>query len=508
MSDSAKRWSRLFKKKKFKGVSYKDFVTEVDADISAILKNDIDKLFDEDKEYLFMSVPLQEETQEFRKTAKGIEASLNKLYDKKSKITKDASVIRMPYVETEFDAIIKAIQNDVVVICKQLDKLDATLAPIEDELASANYQIKQKSLVLTRRQQEIDTVISNIEKALKQVAYKEFLFDYISTLKNLIDNPANNPADIEYINTMLGLDSEIITDYDNIVEYVDNRGALAMSTSQVKSFIISIETAQEERFVFDYAIIDEASKCNIADLIVSLPNIKKLILIGDYMHLDPSFTQYEKLDDLDGWVPKAITTEEKWQALNLSNFRQMFKVVKEQMEERSLQDYYSVSNVAILKRQYKMNEDIFSYVKDIYAIHEGFELIDEKRYGGKDILPLQIDGDEVIENDFIDKIYNPKEIEFVKDLVQNLSKNIDKYNNIKSIGIIGLYDWHTRLIKYQIDALDLDKTFKKSGVSISIGTVEKMQNKEFDMVILSCVKTKELGNLSDVRILNAALSRA
>ena len=113
--------------------------------------------------------------------------------------------------------------------------------------------------------------------------------------------------------------------------------------------------------------------------------------ILDYAH---------KLEGIEGWVPKVVTHEEKWLSLNKSNFSLMFNSIKEQMEERNLMDFYSVSNVAILKRQYRMNEDIFSLVKEIYSIHDGFELIDEKRYGGKDVLSLQIDGEEIIDNDY------------------------------------------------------------------------------------------------------------
>jgi len=63
-----------------------------------------------------------------------------------------------------------------------------------------------------------------------------------------------------------------------------------MTTNQVAQLL-----RNEKQLEFDYAIVDEASKCTFEDLIISLPHVKHLILIGDYMQLNSKYDKYKDL---------------------------------------------------------------------------------------------------------------------------------------------------------------------------------------------------------------------
>jgi hypothetical protein len=61
-----------------------------------------------------------------------------------------------------------------------------------------------------------------------------------------------------------------------------------MTTNQITQLLKTDDSLE-----FDYEIIDEASKCSFEDIIISLPRVKNLILIGDYMQLNKLYDQYD-----------------------------------------------------------------------------------------------------------------------------------------------------------------------------------------------------------------------
>ena len=80
-------------------------------------------------------------------------------------------------------------------------------------------------------------------------------------------------------------------------------------------------------------------------------------------------------------------------------------------------------------------------------------------------------------------------------------------NNINKIGIISFYKRQSTLINNKI--IKIKDELKKYGVKVEVGTVDNFQGREFDLVILSCVRTEEITSfIKQIRRWNVAISRA
>ena len=65
--------------------------------------------------------------------------------------------------------------------------------------------------------------------------------------------------------------------------------------------------------------IREASKCKFEDIIISLPRVRRLILIGDFMQLDPMYDQYKNID----LKHQNMFNIDEWESFNKSSFSQL-----------------------------------------------------------------------------------------------------------------------------------------------------------------------------------------
>lgn len=268
---------------------------------------------------------------------------------------------------------------------------------------------------------------------------------------------------------------------------------ISMTTNQVASLLYSVE---KDELTFDYAIVDEASKCKFEDLIISLPRIRHLVLIGDFMQLDPMFEDYSRLD----LAYQNILKIDEWESLNRSSFSMLLSQFVNFNFEHRLKDFDSNPCVAIMKRQYRMNKDIFELIKPVYSIHDGFELIDEKKMTSNDLMCIDIDGVEVQQGG---KSYsNEDEGNAIIDFLKQFKDNREKYKGIKTVGVITGYRAQQNYMNRKL------KGFNIPGVQIRFGTFDRFQGREFDLVLVSLVRTVRLGFTNNVRRMNVAFSRA
>jgi superfamily I DNA and/or RNA helicase len=145
-----------------------------------------------------------------------------------------------------------------------------------------------------------------------------------------------------------------------------------------------------------------------------------------------------------------------------------------------------------------MNTGIFSVIKPIYDIHEGFDLIDEKKNSANDIKCININGKEIKTQS--DSYYNEEEAEYILAFIDEFKKNRDNYPNIKTIGIITAYRAQENYLRRQLKKLNIK--------GVQLGTFDRFQGREYDLVIVSLVRTEKFGFTNDVRRMNVAFSRA
>ncbi len=430
----------------------------------AMLKYDIDELVDDEKSLQEDILQQKKKLQEKNELLKNYYESLKKLEDELSNLTIN---------EKTFNQSIDLLSNNEEFLTFK-QSLDAC-EKLQNDLSTEINQLNNKIQFLNKCQMSLTSVKDN-----------SILFDYIKELRDISN------CKIEDLNKYFDGCGNLFDAEFNVGG--ENKGSiLSMTTNQVAQ-------VYRKDMTFDYAIIDEASKCSLQDLLISLPIVKNIVLIGDYMQLDPVYDRYKDLDD----DTKKIFDDCKqfWEELNKSAFSLLLTKAIENNYKNQLTSFNICNNVAIMKRQYRMNKGIFDLISPIYKIHNGFELIDEKNTKSNDVLCLNIYGKEEIV--FIGErptYRNVFEANYIKDTIEYIAQNYDKLD-IKTIGIITGYNGQVR---------ELNKILKKptkQSLKIEIGTFDRFQGKEFDLVLVSLVRTEKLGFLDDVRRMNVAFSRA
>eukprot|EP00558_Chaetoceros_sp_UNC1202_P003423 CAMPEP_0197244522 /NCGR_PEP_ID=MMETSP1429-20130617/9620_1 /TAXON_ID=49237 /ORGANISM="Chaetoceros sp., Strain UNC1202" /LENGTH=188 /DNA_ID=CAMNT_0042704897 /DNA_START=18 /DNA_END=584 /DNA_ORIENTATION=+ len=115
-------------------------------------------------------------------------------------------------------------------------------------------------------------------------------------------------------------------------------------------------------------------------------------------------------------------------------------------------------------------------------------------------------------------ISNGSEVAFVWRLLKSLSKRFGGEVRNIDIGVISFYNEQVNCIRKKLDKdTELCRWMQRSNVSLQVSTVDGFQGSEKDIIILSCVRSKWMGQngkndsigfLKDSRRVNVALTRA
>ena len=363
-----------------------------------------------------------------------------------------------------------------------IDNYEIFMNNFDIDIKNINKEISIYQIVIDRINSKIDLLMANGWE--RDTAF-ELLFSYAAELKKISE------CDVSKIDRYIqGRGNEFNQMF--LLSDKSDGSLISMTTNQIASFFTS---ADNRDITFDYAIIDEASKCRFEDLIISLPKVKHLVLIGDFMQLDPMYEQYDKID----LIYQNMFSHEKWDALNRSSFSLLLSQFLDYNAQNGLNSFDANPFVAVMKRQYRMNKGIFKIIEPIYAIHEGFELIDEKQSTANDVKCINISGNEII-NAGSTSSYNIEEGNAIISFLKNFEKCKDNYPQIKSIGVITGYRAQENYLRRNLKAVRLPK--------LQIGTFDRFQGREFDLVIVSLVRTQRLGFTNNIRRMNVAFSRA
>jgi len=413
--------------------------------------------------------------------------------------------------EKEINSILeqnKEIENNNIVLNEEKDKLKVSIDTFIDmygnklkEYSNFEKKYKRDRKDLLSKCDEINTFKESFNNKLKSLTndskeknkYSQLLFDYAHELKEI------NNINIKEIDASTKLISKFIDGKGHAFKNefkLDTQGSynlISMTTNQITQLLKT-----DDNLEFDYEIIDEASKCSFEDIIISLPRVKNLILIGDYMQLNKL---YDKYDDLPLEQQLTIQTEENWNKLNEATFSMLFKQIVEYNEKNNIISYDKNISISVLSGQYRMNKGIFNIISPIYNIHKGLEIEDRKEVESNDVKCININGRE----EKIGKSYiNDEEINMIIDILKQFNDNRSLYSNIKTIGVITGYSAQVNYIRMKL---------KEKIKGLEIGTFDRFQGKEFDLVIVSLVRTGDvkppsIGFLKDVRRMNVAFSRS
>ena len=371
-----------------------------------------------------------------------------------------------------------------------------------------------------------DRALSIIKKIMRENNVKTE-----DELRELLDNPTDNVRHFLFNN-------------DLRILFWPKRSRKFETILERLGFDSEGEFNQMKNIYFDTVIMDEASKATPPDLVLPLCFGRKCIVIGDHRQLPPMLYEQdfkEALLSLNDEKATALANDIDRQFVDTSQFARLI-----------LNPKVSKSIKSVLSEQYRMHPQINDVIKQFYKNDEGgltcgldLDKVDKKmlsepesRYHGffhpgfitPDVHVLWIKVDEPEQRSDSKALYNEKEVEAVKRVLQYLkhSEGFNEYmqfwdDNIRSkerrnlekeIGVISFYG-------QQVKYLNEIKAFaKKNGIRVKLNTVDKFQGMERNIVIVSTVRSDKYitsqgivsndnpGFAKSPERLNVALSRA
>jgi hypothetical protein len=253
---------------------------------------------------------------------------------------------------------------------------------------------------------------------------------------------------------------------------------------------------------YDYVIIDEAARANPLDLLIPMSLGKNIILVGDHKQL-PHLLE----DNVVQSLLEHKDTPEIRELLHEPLFSRLFNMLEKTK-------YTSHKRTAMLKDQYRMHPIIGDFVSACFydgLLSSSFVKEEQKahqleRYNGSPIAWIDVpqrygkeysvNGQSKSRKSEIDQV--------MEELKYMLQANADY-----SIGVITFYKKQAIDLQNEVNNLSLEDQSR-----IQVGTVDSFQGKEFDVVILSTVrsnnfkdKRKSVGFLDSKNRLNVAFSR-
>ena len=317
---------------------------------------------------------------------------------------------------------------------------------------------------------------------------------------------------------------DLSSNNDSVKNTIKHYSALVASTVQGSS---SYDMGILKEDPFDSVIVDEAARANPLDLLIPLTSAKRrIVLVGDHRqlpHLIDNAIQNELIND-----DKASSDASKH--LEESLFERFYTILKK-LEKKD-----GVTRVVTLNTQYRMHPVIGDFISRTFYEKYG----DPKIYSGVPAeklehninlyqdkvavsinIPLSKGGEK---DDNKKSKYRPVE---AKEIIRRAKEILDSDPNL-SVGVITFYSGQVDEIHEEAKKVNLVedeegyKIAKKYTKTIDgeerfrIGSVDAFQGMEFDVVLLSLVRSndiktdirKKYGFLTSYNRLNVAMSRA
>lgn len=253
---------------------------------------------------------------------------------------------------------------------------------------------------------------------------------------------------------------------------------------------------------FDTVIVDEAARANPLDLFVPMAMAsRRIVLVGDHRQL-PHLLQQDLENEL---VTRQNLSEIQKKAYEQS----LFERLVEQLKRQEATD--GVKRVVMLDTQYRMHPSLGQFISQQFYQSDDLELRPGRPasdfnhalpgYEGKYCEWLDIHSDEGQEDRRGTSRIRRSE---AKKIAGEVKRLIDAGGSDLSIGVISFYRAQCDLILEEMEAVGLTeredgelritRQFREtvSGEErLRVGTVDAFQGKEFDVVLLSVVRSNQ-----------------
>ncbi len=351
-----------------------------------------------------------------------------------------------------------------------------------------------------------------------------------SAFKKLIDFFARRIQSNGSIYSVLSeFQNDLNSNKFRVKETIQNYVAIAAATVQGSK---AKQLTQIKPDPFDTVIVDEAARANPLDLLIPLTSAKRrIVLVGDHRQL-PHI--------IDNAIQKELEEDE-------SAAKDVSKFLKDSLFERfynilkKLHEKDGVQRVVTLNTQYRMHPVIGDFISKTFYEKYGDPKINSgipaeklthniSQYQNKVAVSINIPNIKGEEKKQSGSTFRPIE---AKEAVRRAKEILDTDPSM-SVGIITFYSRQVAELFNEVEKLGMSEK-NESGENVitkpyqktvkaeerfRIGSVDAFQGKEFDVVILSLVRSnniqiknhldirKKYGFLTSYNRLNVAMSRA
>ena len=280
----------------------------------------------------------------------------------------------------------------------------------------------------------------------------------------------------QYINTLSDFEgkkslilseflSRLEQDYESLVKKYSMTTAATCQTC--------LDLRDDANRVYDLVVIDEAARANPLDLFIPMSMGKKVILVGDHKQLPHM---------LEPDVLKVILSDPKFNGLpeiEKSLFERLFSMFSKGQTPKAV----------LLTDQFRMHPDICAFVSDVF--YDG-----QLRTSPKVAIESKASPKEINNGQALTFVNIPiargaetpgasKSRRVEAEAICADVKHILSVDPSASVGIITFYAAQVTIIRQM-----LDMSLNNEQLShVEVGTVDAFQGKEFDYVLLSCVRS-------------------
>ena len=247
---------------------------------------------------------------------------------------------------------------------------------------------------------------------------------------------------------------------------------------------------------FDWAIVDEAGRATVPEVLVPLAKSGRVILVGDERQLPPM-------------VDAGIAGEETDDTLDHSPLdTSLFQTLVEQAEREG--QWHLTS----LRRQYRMHPAIGDLISRVFydgKLEQGLNAGEFRDYGwlNRPVSWLSTSAlPDRAENQRGRSFENRAEADRAVKWLDNFENQCRQRDLRPTLGIISGYQAQVELLRRLIDP---ENTTRWQHSQIEVATVDSFQGRECDVILYSTVRSNQqsnIGFLRDYRRINVALSRA
>ena len=471
---------------------------------------------------------------------------------KKALQTKDFALLEGPPGSGKTTTIIELIiqltqQGKRVLLCS------ATHVAIDNVLERIleNYKTKTEGIIMPIR-------ISSNEYAVQENIRPYILKNYVKKNKEKLKNHLRK-KDSESASYLL---NNIENEDKNIEKLFLNAANLVAGTTIGILQHPDIKCNNLEN-LFDVLIIDEASKVTFQEFLVPAMYAKKWILVGDVKQLSPfveddyvaryisekinidfekaseiasklsqqySFRNakgFENIDtDLEKLIPNDKKAKEEIKKTKRIAFPSILELLqngigttKNQKSNRVIYDgfhpYQKESRFSSIKFQHRMHDDIAKTSRENFYNNENLFTSENTKndtswiYENKQRVCWINSGFRCDEQ----KIINSNEVQNIKKEIERFIDWTKKKKETKNyeIAVLTFYVDQCNEFRKMLQKLSNTRnnsTFRIGNIKIELGTVDKFQGKEADMVLLGFTKFSKNAFYNSPNRLNVALTRA